>query len=147
MLSKKEKICAGTAASNAVAVTALQESLKEMFPIEKKLQPLLRTPGKSSPPEYPPAATPAKQTHFIQSGSSILDIFHHVPPTAKRGTKGLVVTTDTFYWLLSKSSLSQSEALLNKSRFALLECAIHVFNTVSQCPSLQQKGGGKVKQY
>ena len=54
----------------------------------------------------------------------------------------LGITIDTFYWLLlSNSSLSQSEALLNKSRFALLECAIHVFISVSQCPSLQQKGG------
>ena len=40
----------------------------------------------------------------------------------------LVITNDTFYWfLLSKSPLSQSEALLDKSRSALLECAIHVF--------------------
>ena len=44
----------------------------------------------------------------------------------------LVITIDTFYWL-SKSPLSQSEALLNKSRSALLECAIHVFNSVSLC--------------
>ena len=43
----------------------------------------------------------------------------------------LVITIDTFYWLLlSKSPLSQSEASLNKSRSALLECAIHNFNGV-----------------
>ena len=49
----------------------------------------------------------------------------------------LVITNDTFYWfLLSKSPLSQSEALLDKSRSALLECAIHVFNSVSLCPFL-----------
>ena len=41
----------------------------------------------------------------------------------------LVITNDTFYWfVLSKSPLSQSEALLDKSRSALLECAIHVLN-------------------
>ena len=43
----------------------------------------------------------------------------------------LVITNDTFYWfLLSKSPLSQSEALLDKSRSALLECAIHAFHYV-----------------
>ena len=47
----------------------------------------------------------------------------------------LVITNDTFYWfLLSKSLLSRSEALLDKSISALLECAIHVFNSVSLCP-------------
>ena len=46
----------------------------------------------------------------------------------------LVITNDTLYWfLLSKSPLSQSEALLDKSRSALLECAIHVFNSVCVC--------------
>ena len=41
----------------------------------------------------------------------------------------VIITNDTFYWfLLSKSPLSQSEALLDKIRSALLECAIHVFN-------------------
>ena len=50
----------------------------------------------------------------------------------------LVITIDTFYWLLSKSPLSQSETLLNKSR---LECAIHVFNIVSLCPPLFAVGG------
>ena len=29
----------------------------------------------------------------------------------------------------------QSEVLLDKSRSALLECAIHVFNSVSLCPT------------
>ena len=39
-----------------------------------------------------------------------------------------IITNDTFYWfLLSKSPLSQSEALLDKSRSALLECAIPPF--------------------
>ena len=38
----------------------------------------------------------------------------------------LVITNDTFYWLLLlKSPLSQSEALLDKSWSALLECAIN----------------------
>ena len=47
----------------------------------------------------------------------------------------LVITNDTFYLLLlSKSPLSQSEALLEKSGSALLECAIHVFNSGSPCP-------------
>ena len=47
----------------------------------------------------------------------------------------LVMNIDTFYWLLlSKSSLSQPEALLDESRSALLECAIHVFNSVSLSP-------------
>ena len=45
-----------------------------------------------------------------------------------------VITNDTFTWfLLSKSPLSQSEALLDKRRSALLECTIHVFNIVSLC--------------
>ena len=53
----------------------------------------------------------------------------------------LVITNDTFYWfLLSKSPLSQSEALLDKSRSALLECAIHVFNSVSLCPPFCCRG-------
>ena len=47
----------------------------------------------------------------------------------------VVITNDTFYWfLLSKFPLSQSEASLDKSRSRLLECAIHVFNSVSLCP-------------
>ena len=55
----------------------------------------------------------------------------------------LVITINSFYWvLLSKSPLSQSEALLNKSRCALLECAIHVFNSVSLCPPFLLWGGG-----
>ena len=49
----------------------------------------------------------------------------------------VVITNDTFNWfLLSISPLSQSEALLYKNRFALfalLECALHVFNSVSLC--------------
>ena len=54
-----------------------------------------------------------------------------------------VITNDTFYWFfLSKSSLSQSEALLDKSRCALLECAIHAFNSVSLCPPFFAVGGG-----
>ena len=57
----------------------------------------------------------------------------------------VVITNDTFYWfLLSKSPLSQSEALLDKSRL-LLECAIHVFNSVSLCPPLFAIGGDIVK--
>ena len=37
----------------------------------------------------------------------------------------VVITNDTFYWfLLSISPLSQSEAMLDKSRSALLEYAI-----------------------
>ena len=55
----------------------------------------------------------------------------------------LVITIDTFYWLLlSKSSLSQSEVLLDKSRSALLVCAIHVFNTVSLCHPFFAVGRG-----
>ena len=47
----------------------------------------------------------------------------------------VVTTNDTFYWfLLSISQLSHSKVLLDKSRSALLECAIHVFNSVSLCP-------------
>ena len=47
----------------------------------------------------------------------------------------VVITNDTFNWfLLLKSPLSQSEASLDKSRSVLLECAIHVFNSVSLCP-------------
>ena len=38
------------------------------------------------------------------------------------------------YYRVPKSSLSQSETWLNKSRSALLECAIHVFNSVSLFP-------------
>ena len=39
----------------------------------------------------------------------------------------VVITNDTFYWfLLSKSPHSQSEALLDKSRSAVLKCAIQV---------------------
>ena len=57
----------------------------------------------------------------------------------------LVITNDTFYWfLLSKSPLGQSEALLDKSRSALLECAIHVFNSVSLCPPFCCRGGGDI---
>ena len=49
----------------------------------------------------------------------------------------LVIANDTFYWFfLSKFPLSQSEALLDKSRSALLEYAVHVFNRVSLCPPL-----------
>ena len=52
----------------------------------------------------------------------------------------LVIFNDTLYWfLLSKSPLSQSEALLDKSRSALLECAIHVFNSVCVCFNFNQK--------
>ena len=58
MLTKKEKICAGIASS---AVSTVQETMKEIYPIEKKLQPLLRTPGKK------PENSHCKQTHFIQS--------------------------------------------------------------------------------
>ena len=55
----------------------------------------------------------------------------------------LVITNDTFYWfLLSKSPLSQSEALLDKSRSALLECAIHVFNKRFTMSPLFAVGGG-----
>ena len=50
----------------------------------------------------------------------------------------LVIAIDTFHWLLSKSPLSQSEALLNKGRFALLECAI---NSVSLYPPFCCGGG------
>ena len=56
----------------------------------------------------------------------------------------LVITNDTFHWfLLSKFPLSQSEALLDlldESRSALLECAIHVFNSVSLCPPFCCRG-------
>ena len=52
-------------------------------------------------------------------------------------TIDLVITVDTFYWfLLSKSPLNQSEALLNENRSALSGCAIHVFNSVSFCAFL-----------
>ena len=58
----------------------------------------------------------------------------------------LVTTNDTFYWfLISKSPPSQSEALLHKSRSALLERAIHVFNSFSLCP-LFAVGGDIVKE-
>ena len=54
----------------------------------------------------------------------------------------LVITNDTFYWFsLSKSPLSQSEALLDKSRSALLECAIHVFNKRFTMSTLFDVGG------
>ena len=47
----------------------------------------------------------------------------------------VVITNDTFIWfLLSISPLSNSEELLDKSIPALLESAIHVFNSVSLCP-------------
>ena len=54
----------------------------------------------------------------------------------------LVITIDIFYWLLlSKSPLSQSEALLNEGRSAPLECAKHKFNNVSLCPPFFAVGG------
>ena len=58
----------------------------------------------------------------------------------------LVITNDTFYWFLSKSPLSQSEALLDKSRSALLECAIHVFNKRFTMSPLFAVGGDIVKE-
>ena len=59
----------------------------------------------------------------------------------------LVITNDTFYWfLLSKSPLSQSEALLDKSRSALLECAIHVYNKRLTMSPLFAVGGDIVKE-
>ena len=59
----------------------------------------------------------------------------------------LVITNDTFYWfLLSKSMLSQSEALLDKSRSALLECALHVFNERFTMSPLFAVGGDIVKE-
>ena len=54
----------------------------------------------------------------------------------------VVITNDTFYWfLLSKSPLSQSESLLDTSRSTLLECAIHVVNSVSLRPPFLLYGG------
>ena len=55
----------------------------------------------------------------------------------------VVITNDTFHWfLLSKSPFSQSEALLDKSRCALLECAIHVFKKRFTMSPLFAEGGG-----
>ena len=59
----------------------------------------------------------------------------------------VVITNDTFYWFfLSKSPLSHSKALLDKNRSALLECAIHAFNSVSQNSPLFAVGGDIVKE-
>ena len=74
--------------------------------------------------------------------SPLYDSLHSVPPREKEclwlsyvhlllanlmlfcQSIDLVITIDTFYWLLlSKFLISQSEALLYKSRSALLECA------------------------
>ena len=53
----------------------------------------------------------------------------------------VVITNDTFYWLLLlKSPLSQSEALLDKSRSAPLECAIHVLIAFHYAPLFGCRG-------
>ena len=83
--------------------------------------------------------------HYINTEIQNWDLFHYVPsiilvtlcpPPRVKECLGLIY----IHLLLSKCPLKQSEALLDKSRSALLDCAIHVFNSVSLCPPYSKKG-------